>query len=175
MVNYYELYGLNPSFHTDKEAVRKKFYELSRQFHPDRFAQGGSDAMDEALKMSAMINDGYKILKDDDALVQYLLQLHGLLAPEEKYALPPAFLMEMMELNEALSDFELDGNEASKQAAIDSWKEQEEAISTTLNTLTARYDNGDNNHELLLQIKDYYFRKKYLLRIQERIAKFALP
>ena len=39
--------------------------------------------------------------------------------------------------------------------------------------LTARFDAGDHSEALLLQLKDMYFRKKYLLRIQERINRFA--
>ena len=93
MVNYFELYGLQVSFSPDKALAKKKFYELSRQFHPDRFTQGGSEAMDEALRMSAMINQAYKIFMDEDATMNYVLKYHGVLEDEEKYNLPPNFLI----------------------------------------------------------------------------------
>lgn len=168
MVNYFELFGLPVSFHPDAEIVKKKFYELSRQFHPDRFVQAGSEAVDEALKMSATINEAYRILKNPDATIQYILKYHGVLENEEKYNLPPDFLMEMMELNEAVDD-------NNQHLALSNWQAQNEQLETSLNLLTGKYDNGDHSEALLLEIKDYYFRKKYLLRIQERIAKFATP
>ncbi|MCW3122961.1 MAG: hypothetical protein JWQ38_2453, partial [Flavipsychrobacter sp.] len=40
-------------------------------------------------------------------------------------------------------------------------------------TLVDRYEQGEKEQELLLKIKDQYFRKKYLLRIKERIDRFA--
>lgn len=175
MVNYFELYGLPASFHPSQEAVKKKYYELSRQFHPDRFAQAGSEAMDEALKMSSMINEAYKILGDEDATMKYLLKMHGVLEEEEKYSLPPDFLMEMMELNEAVSEYEMEPSEDNKQLATGSWQSQKEQLEEELGALTAKFDNGDHSNSLLLEIKDYYFRNKYLLRIQERIARFATP
>jgi len=175
MVNYFELYGLPVSFHPSQDAVKKKYYELSRQFHPDRFAQAGGDAIDEALKMSSMVNEAYKILRDEDATMKYVLAMQGVLEEEEKYNLPPDFLMEMMELNEAVSEYELEPSEDNKQLATDGWQTQKAQLGGELNKLTAQFDNGDHDNALLLEIKDYYFRNKYLLRIQERIARFAAP
>jgi len=151
--------------------VKNKFYELSRLHHPDRYAQAGGPALAEALQMAAWNNDAYKTLKNSDATIAYVLKMHGLLEDEEKYALPPAFLMEMMDINEAISDYEQEPDNAAMIAnaaamldeQLNDWDAATEKLTTTY-----KEDN-----EVLLQIKDQYFRKKYLLRIKERIDKFA--
>ena len=173
MTDYFSLYDLPRSFHPDLGAVKKKYYELSRLHHPDRAAQGNTTAMADALRMSALTNEAYKTLTHNDSLMAYVLKLHGVLEDEEKYNLPPAFLMEMMDLNEAVDSAEESPD--SLQSAMGSLQENLRIWESDVNPLLQRYDNGDISEVLLLQIKDYYFRKKYLLRIQDRLAKFAAP
>ena len=171
-MNYFELYDMPVSFQPDQAQVKAKFYELSRKYHPDRYANADAAAKIESLKMSALNNEAYKALGDPDKTMGYILKLNGLLATDEKYSLPPAFLMEMMEINEAINEFDMqpgiDSNQTKREfeAQLDAWK-------AAAYKLTAQYEAGDHSEALLLQIKDYYFRKKYLLRIQERIDKFA--
>lgn len=171
-MNYFELYELSVSFHPDKELVKKKFYELSKKYHPDRFSLAANDEQINALQMAALNNAAYKTLSNEDATMQYILKEENILKDEEKYSLPPNFLMEMMELNEAISDYEMEPDDAKKQAAINNWEEQMQQINTAVNTLTTRYDESKEK-DLLSSLKDFYFRKKYLLRIQERINTFA--
>lgn len=174
MVNYFELYGLPPAFAADAAVVKKKYYELSRLYHPDRFAQAGDHERAEALRMAALNNDAYKTLNSADATMAYILKLHELLEEEEKYNLPSAFLMEMMDLNEAISEYEMEPeNETLRTQAVNRIEEQTRQWKEDVGPLTAQYDAGNHSGELLLKIKDYYFRKKYLLRIQQRIDTFA--
>ena len=175
MTNYFELFSIKESFHPDAALLKKKFYELSRQFHPDRFVSGGTAAMEEAEKMSAHINLGYQTLKNEDTLMAYILMLHDVLETEEKYNLSPAFLMEMMELNEEVSDAAMDGDATEKQAAKESLELHLQAIEKSMLPFIDSFENGNHSKENLLALKEFYFQKKYLLRIQERIAKFALP
>lgn len=173
-MNYFELYNIRPTFSPDQAAVKTRFYELSREYHPDRFAAEGTDKMVSALAMAADVNQGYKVLKDGDATMSYILKMHGMLEDEEKYTLPPAFLMEMMELNEAVSDYEASPlDEPTRLSAKNALAEQLQSWQDAIAPLTNRYNAGDYDEQLLLAIKDMYFRKKYLLRIQERMDKIS--
>lgn len=174
MTNYFLLYGLPVTFAPDLAAVKAKYYELSRLHHPDRYAQAGGQALADALRLAADNNEAWATLKSPDATMAYVLKLHGLLADDEKYALPPAFLMEMMDLNELVSDCEADPtNTEAATAAKAALEEQLNEWEATTQPLTRRYDAGELTDALLVQIKDMYFRRKYLLRIRERIDKFA--
>jgi molecular chaperone HscB len=160
--DYFALYEIPQSFHPIKAEVRKKYYELSRLYHPDRVATADDASRMEALRMSAINNEAYHTLSDGDATIAYILKLHGLLENEEHYNLPPDFLMEMMELNEIIDD---EGQDAQK--ALD---EHLTAWNSGVAPLLEQFDKGNQSKEVLMQIKDYYFRKKYLLRIKHRMV-----
>lgn len=172
MMNYFELYELPISFHPDKEVAKKKFYELSKKYHPDRYTLADEQAQTEALQMAALNNMAYKTLMNEDAAMQYVLKLKGVTEDEEKYNLPADFLMEMMELNETVSDYEMEPDEEKKQLAVGSWQGLMDQLNKEIETVAREYEETDNE-VLLKQLKDLYYRKKYLLRIQERINTFA--
>lgn len=174
MVNYFELYGLPVNFHPDPVIVKSKYYELSRKYHPDRFTLATPAEQAEALQQSSANNQALKTLSNPDATMAYVLRLEGVLENEEKYTLPPAFLVEMMDLNEMLSEYEMDGGDTgtlykARKMLADALREWEEETSP----MTEKYGTGDHSKDLLAQIKEQYFRKKYLLRIQERMNSFA--
>src|SRR6478735_4428911 len=102
--DFFTFYGLPQSFHPVAAAVRRQYYALSRQYHPDRFAAAEASEYAEVLRMSALNNEAYRTLGDPDRTMGYILKLHGVIEEEEAYKLPPAFLMDMMELNEAVDE-----------------------------------------------------------------------
>ena len=99
MENYFELLQLPVSFRPDPKELNSRFLKLSRQFHPDYFANASQEAQQEALEKSALLNKAFQILKDPLLTIKYLLQWKGLMEEDEKYQLAPAFLMEVMDLN----------------------------------------------------------------------------
>ena len=172
MVNYFELYDIPLNFSPDAAKVKAKFYELSRKYHPDRFTLATAEEQAEALHLSSQNNQAYKTLKDTYATMAYILKLKGVLEDEEKYTLPPDFLMEIMELNEALSDAEMGDDSGALTNAQKILTQQLSEWEKLTAPLTEQYDK-EADDTLLVKIKELYFRKKYLLRIQERMNTFA--
>lgn len=163
-MNYFELFGLPIGFQVDTQKLRTAFMEIQKATHPDKFAQGTSDEQEAALEQSSLANKGFTLLNQKEQILPYVLEIQGILTPDEKYALEPDFLMEMMDLNEAWMDAEEDSD---KQAII----KQVEQIKTSIYAPIQTYMEMDQvdtiSQETMLQIKDYYYKKKYLDRILE--------
>lgn len=172
-MNYFEFYDLPITFNPDQQLVKQKFYELSKKYHPDFHINSDADQQEEILERSTFNNKAFQVLKDPQKRLHYVLELKGLLVEGENYVLPQSFLMEMMDVNEALMDLEFDPD-AEKSAAL---KTQilsiEKELTDELEALTSSFeDTPDDDQETVLKtIKDLYYRNKYLIRIKESLDK----
>ena len=164
-MNYFELFEMPISFTPDAKQVNRQFYVLSRRYHPDFFANGTSAEQAAALENSSQVNKGMRVLQLRDETIKYVLQLKGLLEEEEKYALPPEFLMEMMDLNEQVMEPETDNNNAAVENIKASINKTQSEIYAPVKNIIENYQEGVTTKEELLQVKDYYYKKKYLNRI----------
>ena len=103
--NYFELFGLEKSFDLDVQDLAGRFRQLQQAVHPDRFAKGTDQERRLSMQQATLINEAYQALKDPLSRAQYLLTLEGDLRDDEQSTIQsPAFLMEQMELREALSE-----------------------------------------------------------------------
>ncbi len=162
-MNYFELFGLPIAFKTDTNQLRAAFMQIQRASHPDKFAQGTEAEQEIALEQSALANKGFSLLNNPALILPYVLEITGHIQADEKYNLDPAFLMEMMDLNEAWMDAD---TESDKQAILNQINTLKNDIFSPIQAhLEARAI--DIPQEAMLQIKDYYYKKKYLDRILE--------
>lgn len=161
-MNYFELFELPQGFFPDPAIVRKKYYELSRKFHPDFFVQQGEVAREQAEEKLKEVHAAYTVLSDAGKTMAYLLELETGMIAEEKYALSPDFLMEMMELNEALQEAETAEARAEvTKSILDKKRELYENIKPMLEA----YQPGIISPEAMLPIKEYFYRQKYIQRL----------
>ncbi len=163
-MNYFELFGLPIGFQVDTQKLRAAFMEIQKASHPDKFAQGSSEEQEAALEQSSMANKGFTLLNQKERILPYVLELLGIMTPDEKYALEPAFLMEMMDLNEAWMDAE---DENAKQSIINQVEKLKTEIYAPIQTYMEMGQIDSLSQEAMLQIKSYYYKKKYLDRILE--------
>ena len=84
MMNYFEVFALPVQMLVDKQVLKKKYFELSRRFHPDYFVQQDEAAQQDALEQSALINKAFKTFTNRDETIKYVLELKGLLKENEK-------------------------------------------------------------------------------------------
>jgi molecular chaperone HscB len=164
-MTYFELFELPVSLKIDKTLLTKKYFELQKKYHPDFFSNAGEEEQADVLEKSSLVNKAYKTFQNADETIKYVLMQKGLLEEEEKYQLPPDFLMEMLDLNEQLSEAKMEEDEEK----VSSFKFQ---VSSLINEIyepvkqiVESYKEGVTTEKELLQVKEYYYKKKYLNRI----------
>jgi len=173
-MNYFDLYELPVSFVLDSTEVRRKFYALSKKYHPDFYTLESEEKQAEILELSTLNNEAYKVLSDDDQRMKYVLELNNLLDEEGKAQIPQDFLMEMMEVNEALMELEFDFDAEQFTSLQDMLAAKEADLYKQVQPILESYENGVSSNTELESVKSYYYKKRYLLRIRENLDKFAL-
>ena len=166
-MNYFDLFDIPVQLKVNAASLSKKFFELSKKYHPDYFANESDEAQTGALEKSALLNKAWKTFQNTDATIKYVLQEKGLLEEEEKYELPPGFLMEVLEINEQLMD--ADDPSARDKLQLTTHNLQSE-IYAPVKEIVESYQDAVTTQKELLQVKEYYYKKKYLDRIRQQLA-----
>ena len=139
----FELFNLPLNFAQDRATIDARWKDLQRQAHPDKFAAQGAAAQRIAMQWSVRINEAYQRLKDPVQRAAYLCELHQ--APinaENNTAMPAAFLMQQMELREALDDADNGQNldeisQQSKHLLLEQLSKVEQLLDVDKNYLQA--------------------------------------
>ena len=90
----FERLGLPRRFAIDAPELERNYLVRSREVHPD-FDTGNEDA-------AAALNEAYSTLREPFRRAEHLLTLSGGPSASEDKTLPPAFLMEMLDLREEI-------------------------------------------------------------------------
>jgi len=101
-MDYFEVFGLPRTLGIDLAALEKTFHDLSRRYHPDYFTTAPPAEKTRAVRMTALVNDAYRTLRNPVRRVDYLLFLYGLKSDGSK--VPQSLLMEVFEINEQLEE-----------------------------------------------------------------------
>ncbi len=108
MSDFFQVFGLERRLAIDGAALQRRFYELSRRWHPDFHQAAPPSEQARALEESARINAAYRALRDPIARVEYLIRLAEGRETKEGATVtpkaPPALLAEMFEIQEALEE-----------------------------------------------------------------------
>ena len=165
---YFELFDMPVSLKVNQAAILKKYYQLSKTFHPDNFSLQNDEAQAKALQMTTLINEAKLILDQPQKRLEYILKEKNILIDDEKYTLPAVFLGEMMDINEQLMELAMD-EDASKKEQI---KTAIESLSKHLMQSVNPYFEAENLDDISVDytiLKDYYYKQKYLNRILEKV------
>jgi molecular chaperone HscB len=173
--NFFEFFGLDVKLRVDLDELQKRFYELSRRWHPDRFTRQGAEEQTQALQATAILNDGYRTLRDPVRRAEYLLKEEGFPIGEQRSKdVPPELLEEVFELNMMLEELD-DSSRPQLEAAKENFVRLEQSVDTELEKLFTKYDVAEPRSETakqaLQEIRGALNRRRYienLLRDVER-------
>ena len=166
--NYFQLFGLPVAFQLDTEALALRYRDLQRMAHPDRYVGASERERLLSVQQASLINEAFRTLKDPLARARYLLELDGVHLSDTDTAMPPAFLMEQMELREELDEVR---SAAEPFAALDALRDRAEARERGLMEELADLFNGGDPEaraavpELLRKLQ---FMRRLLEEMDER-------
>lgn len=172
-VDYFDHFGLQKKFFIDSNELKRLYYFKSKNLHPDFHTLENPSHQEKMMMMSSVNNEAYRVLKDFASRVYYILVLEGMVKEEGENALPQEFLMEMMEVNEKIMELEFDYDSELHESILSEVESLDQNNFRAIKPLMEAYDAGEKSNESLLEIRDFYFKQKYLWRIRENLDKFA--
>lgn len=148
--DYFTCLGLPRLLTIDPADLEKRFYEMSRAFHPDFFQVKTDAERAISLDNSALLNTAYRTLKDPAQRAEYLVGLEAGSVKDIRSAPPADLFEEILSLQEDLEEFRTatGGHDSEALGPLKAKLEKDkrglqrrqEDMDTQLRTLFARWD-----------------------------------
>ncbi len=139
--DHFAFLGVPRSYGVDAGELSRRFRDLSRLLHPDRFARAVARERRLSLERSTRLNDAYRTLRDDRLRAEYLLSL-GRPSPEARTPADAAFLEEQLLVREALAEARASGDEATLRRIAGEGRERLERLRAEVAALFAEEEAG---------------------------------
>jgi len=189
--DYFAVLGVPQTWHLDLDLLQARHLALSRELHPDRFAQASPRERILSLERTTAVNDAYRTLRDPIRRAEYILRLHrighadqDIARGHEAAATDPEFLAAIMEIRERMLDAGLDrgrgrdepeaqairADAAANIAAID------RDIAERFRAFEALPDReSEAARRILLAVDGGLARRRYYVNIVQEIDGEAVP
>jgi molecular chaperone HscB len=175
--DYFQFFGLERKLTLDLEDLQKRFYQLSRLLHPDRYQRKAAAEQQYSLDATAILNDAYRVLRDPLQRAEYVLKQEGFEIGEQRSKdVPPELLEEVFELNMALE--EMREGDASARPQLEDARQKflamRDEIDGQLAGLFARYDASPDKG-ILGEIRAVLNRRRYIRNLVNEVEKELAP
>ncbi|XP_044282134.1 iron-sulfur cluster co-chaperone protein HscB isoform X1 [Varanus komodoensis] len=161
----FRLMGCDRTFRVDVALLQQRFRTLQRLLHPDYFSRRPQREQDFSDQHSSLVNKAYQTLLNPLSRGLYLLELNGVELEEgTDTEADPEFLLEIMEMNEKLS-------EAHNDAKIE---EIENTIAAKQAELVASVSRAFEKDDLQ-EAKKLLAKMKYFANLEEKVKKRRIP
>ncbi|KYN20357.1 PREDICTED: iron-sulfur cluster co-chaperone protein HscB, mitochondrial [Trachymyrmex cornetzi] len=151
-LNYFDIMGIKRDYNVMNEEIHKKYRELQKILHPDKFGNKSVKERQISEKLSSLINKAYSTLMHPLKRGLYMLELKGISIPEGTTSLNPEFLIEIMERNEEIENAIEDKNKVLKLA-----KESKELLNKMSKQVAEAFSKEDIETATKVLIKMKYY------------------
>ena len=161
--------GLQRKLTIDLIDLERRYHELSRKIHPDRFASKGPKVRDASLRATATLTRSYRTLRDPVARGLYWLELNGEKLAENNKRVPPEIAEMVFDVQEQLAEMQLDSDpEAVHERATEVTARRVELqfrmdeMLESLDRNFAKWDQTSDEKTLTLELKTILSNIAYL-------------
>ncbi|PHI36726.1 co-chaperone HscB [Pseudoalteromonas sp. GCY] len=167
-MRYFELFDLPVDYHVDLNKLNQGYLELQRAVHPDRFAGKSEREKLLAVQKTAEINDALAVLKHPVKRAEYMLSEKGVdIRAEQQTLQDPMFLMQQMELREALEELP---DAAEPDSAIAEFETQINALDIEFSASLAEQLQSDDM-SILEAAADNIRKLKFVYKLRDELAR----
>jgi molecular chaperone HscB len=110
--------GIEAAFELELRDLNKRLLRFSRKTHPDYFGNADAETRARAETHSATLNAAFELLSDPFRRADHLVESLGGPSEKDERQMPQAFLMEVLEWNEALEDARDSAPGSAQRAAL---------------------------------------------------------
>ncbi|XP_053725836.1 iron-sulfur cluster co-chaperone protein HscB [Synchiropus splendidus] len=158
-LNYFKIMDCERNFTLNTQKLQKTYLQLQRLLHPDNFSQKSLKEQEFSEHQSALVNKAYNTLLKPLSRGLYMLELEGMHIEEgTDSAADSVFLMELMEINEALDEAQ------TPDVASQIGKEMKGKLAGLTEKIDAALRKGE-----LQAAKQLLVQMKYFANIEEKV------
>lgn len=171
--DYFAFFGIEKKLSLDVADLQRRFYRMSRQLHPDLYQLRPATERDYSLEATAILNDGYRVLRDPVLRAEYILRENGFEIGEQRSKdVPEELLEEVFELNLALEEIRAGEDSARPQLeqAHGRFRGLMDEVDRKLDRLFAEWD-ADGKREALAEVRATLNRRKYIENLVREVDK----
>ena len=118
--DYFAVLGLPSHPGLDATELERRYYELSRRLHPDRYQTGSADDQRASVQATALLNTAYRTLRDVETRGRYWLTRAGEDLGRENQSIPPRLAAYVFDVQEKLGELRasLNGSAAGLKSEL---------------------------------------------------------
>jgi molecular chaperone HscB len=187
--DHFAVLGLERAWHLDRARLAERHLALTRELHPDRFAQASPRERLLSLERTTALNDAFRTLNDPIRRAEYILRQagighgdHDLARGHETAGTAPEFLEEIMHVRERMLELDVAGGRGREQpealairaAAAAKIRDLDRGMDERF-TAWERDPDGPGSRALLLEIDRGLGRRRYYVNIVREIDGEEIP
>lgn len=175
--NHWEALGYEREWMLLESAdLEKRFFDLSRRFHPDRFASKSPLEVQLSHEQSSAVNNAYRTLKDPVARADYLVEQKLGSVSEKSAHVPPDMAEMFFEVHEYLDEIRSDPDNPPEHA-VKEVRKAEEALNKKVKELESDLESGFREYDaapdlsIVKRIKEILAERSYIKSFLREISR----